>query len=810
MANYIDGIPIMWDDEKNAKLLGPLFGGAQAVAGMRQRYRSILAHAVQQSPLLEHDWSTYHLEDLTAKFFDTDKVLQNGEGFTINFGGPEPAPGVPVPEDANSMEELHRTINGVVFAFTDKNKNKTYEEGIDTDYRKLLDLKLFVSTDGAWLLETAQKLDRLADDELAIFLEVTGKDTKDKLSGNVLICKGGRNAAAYYNQPALADWYGQHSALKKEEVEALVKACADKNEFIDQLRVMVSGLAKAISWAPDQAGDFLCWIGEKLDGLRIKDSTWDTDRVTPLLKFLDKYEADIAGFFENAAENLTLFFLMGSAREVLKPILHQFGILCSAIIRVIREYIEIEATILEYMFANICGVVNGIIDMVGGFFTFIGWILKFIGGGIKGAADVQVNADYYMPLVLEYADNFMQAIKKINWGEVWKTVKQGIQKTVEAVDFDAIKGSMQISRRQLGYYMGYIGINVLGCFVGLGEIAALTRIGKLGGWLGRIMEAVVNTVGKLPPGLKLTAEGVFAVLKGYIGLLVKGTKSVIELINRIFEAVLKWILVITGKVVREVYLLTLSGGRRLACTLIPIEDIAIVLGRILSVKVKGNLAKFGVALFEREGGFYARYKGEVIFEGDKAAASKFVDDVLDKEEAEAKKILDDLLSKATERKNAFVKWKDKFDEYFFNHLDGEFGLESIKLGLREQEYIGLAQGGHNAGMLGENIRLKKGTTTIPNPPVDNLPFKAYIEVKYKSGWVLKANETSMFPKNWSKERIQEEVALVYENTVAKKHGLIPRQPHDKFDKYRGQGNSGFDLIIEVNKAGFIINSYPKF
>ncbi len=654
MANYIDGIPIMWDDEQNAKLLGPLFGGAQAVAGMRQRYRSILAPVVQQSPLLEHDWSTYHLEDLTAKFYDKDKILQNGEGFTINFGGPEPTPGVPVPEDANNIEELHRTINGIVFAYTDKNKNKTYEEGIDTDYRKLLDLKLFVSTDGTWLLETAQKLDRLADDELAIFLEVTGEDTQDKLSGNVLICKGGRNAAAYYNQPALADWYGQHSALKKEEVEALVKACTDKNEFIDQLRVMVSGLAKAISWAPDQAGNFLCWIGEKLDGLRIADSSWDTDRVTPLLKFLDKYEADIADFFENAAENLTLLFLMGSAREVLKPILHQFGILCSAIIRVIREYIEIEATILEYMFANICGVVNGIIDMVGGFFTFIGWILKFIGGGIDGAADVQVNADYYMPLVLEYADNFMQAIKKINWGEVWKTVKQDIKKLGDAVDFDAIKGSMQINQRQLGYYMGYIGINVLGCFVGLGEIAALTRIGKLGGWLARMMEAVAGTVGKLPAGLKLTAEGVFAVLKGYIGLLVKGTKSVIELINRIFAAVLKWIFKASAKIIKigaEVFeditewlLLQYKIGRATA-----------EMFKELGITILRNVAE---NLSERKQLAIANtlcaieYKGQRLLEGTEEAIVAFakkIDDIRNnKGNNEAEEWLDDVAKK---RKN---------------------------------------------------------------------------------------------------------------------------------------------------------------
>jgi YwqJ-like deaminase len=352
-------------------------------------------------------------------------------------------------------------------------------------------------------------------------------------------------------EPALADWFGKKTAITKEEVEALVSACADENQFVDVLRSMISGLAKFISWGPELAGKFFCWIGEGLDGLRIEDSTWNTDRVTPLLKFLNKYEADIADFFENEADKSILFLVLPlPARLLLKPILQQLGMVCSGIIRVIREYIEMEGATLEYMFAHICGVVNGIIDMVAGFFTFIGWILQLIGGGIEGAAGVQANADYYLPLVLEYADNFMQAIKKINWGDVWKTVKQGIKRLWDAVDFDAIMANMQINRRQLGYYMGYIGINILGCFTGLGEIAALTRIGKLGGWLGQMMEAVANTVGKLPAGLKLTAEGVFAVLKGYISLLVKGTQSVIELINSIFEVMLKWIFKASARIIK--------------------------------------------------------------------------------------------------------------------------------------------------------------------------------------------------------------------------------------------------------------------
>ena len=64
----------------------------------------------------------------------------------------------------------------------------------------------------------------------------------------------------------------------------------------------------------------------------------------------------------------------------------------------------------------------------------------------------------------------------------------------------------------------------------------------------------------------------------------------------------------------------------------------------------------------------------------------------------------------------------------------------------------------------------------------------------------------MFPKNWSKERIQEEVAFVYENTVAK--GSTPDVISNSSLKYDGLSTSGFKIRIEL-KDGKIINAYPN-
>ena len=158
---------------------------------------------------------------------------------------------------------------------------------------------------------------------------------------------------------------------------------------------------------------------------------------------------------------------------------------------------------------------------------------------------------------------------------------------------------------------------------------------------------------------------------------------------------------------------------------------------------------------------------------------------------------------------ALSKWITKFEKSFFNHLDGEWGVreylsKNINLKL---EYIE-GQGGHNADAFGKSIKLKSGTVRIPEPPIDDLPFKAEIEIKYKNGeWLKKLQTSSMFPKNWNIERIQEEVAWVYENTVAKNIGFIEENIENGISKYRGKSTNGFTIQIEI-KEGSIINSYP--
>lgn len=70
---------------------------------------------------------------------------------------------------------------------------------------------------------------------------------------------------------------------------------------------------------------------------------------------------------------------------------------------------------------------------------------------------------------------------------------------------------------------------------------------------------------------------------------------------------------------------------------------------------------------------------------------------------------------------------------------------------------------------------------------------------------LKLEESSMFPKNWTLKRIQQEIAFVYENTVLKRKGLTYTKKG--ISNYEGLCSEGFKVRIQI-KENKIINAHP--
>ncbi len=173
--------------------------------------------------------------------------------------------------------------------------------------------------------------------------------------------------------------------------------------------------------------------------------------------------------------------------------------------------------------------------------------------------------------------------------------------------------------------------------------------------------------------------------------------------------------------------------------------------------------------------------------------------------------LAELTEKANLRRIALGKWANKFDSSFFNHLSGDVGTEKITIFFKELVYVApKGQGGHwlNKFLKVDQVTFPPGISKV-SQIADDVPFKAKVTIKSAKGKVFpKTAESSMFPKNWSKTRIQEEIAWVYENTVVKNINRKIKGPNDLFNKFEGDTTTGFKVLLEVDDLGKIVNAYP--
>lgn len=162
------------------------------------------------------------------------------------------------------------------------------------------------------------------------------------------------------------------------------------------------------------------------------------------------------------------------------------------------------------------------------------------------------------------------------------------------------------------------------------------------------------------------------------------------------------------------------------------------------------------------------------------------------------------------RKLYLQKWLHKFDDNFINHISGDVGNETISIFFKELFYVSTkGEGGHwlNKFLKVDEIIYPPGVTNISQIP-DDLPFKAKVIIKSKKGRSFpKETVSSMFPKNWSIKRIQEEVSYIYENTVVNNNGFIEKNFSTGISKYRAISTNGFKIQIEIKNKN-IINAYP--
>lgn len=247
-----------------------------------------------------------------------------------------------------------------------------------------------------------------------------------------------------------------------------------------------------------------------------------------------------------------------------------------------------------------------------------------------------------------------------------------------------------------------------------------------------------------------------------------------------------------------------------------LDPISVIVNYALKIAKKNwidDLSKIGLQIGKLNDDLHILvHNGEEIFRGNKKQLKETLEGYL-KKGKDLNKYLDELVEIIKKRKAALIKYSDKFDENFINHLSGDIAIEKITIFFRDLYYIGTkGQGGHwmNKFLKIDSLVPPPNYSSVADIPFET-PFRARVSIKSLKGKLFPKDAVStIFPKNWSKERIAEEVAYVYENTVAKGKGLNPDSLKKLLRQYKFKDSNGkFDIIIEVDDLGKIMNSYPK-
>ncbi|TDP60089.1 hypothetical protein [Flavobacterium dankookense] len=195
-----------------------------------------------------------------------------------------------------------------------------------------------------------------------------------------------------------------------------------------------------------------------------------------------------------------------------------------------KEFVTIVEAGQEWMNAFLCGLINGFLDFISGIFSFIGFFLK----AVKNYADYKQNETFYHAIVLEYAENFIQAMASFDCIAFFKQV---LSLPLEMLSkFIALTKSINITFNgsKIAYFTGYIIfaiVQILLEIIFTGGSATVERLfAKAGSSVKNVLKKASNLV-----------DDVFEALSHLIDQIKKGANNFAAYVKKIIDDFFKWL-----------------------------------------------------------------------------------------------------------------------------------------------------------------------------------------------------------------------------------------------------------------------------
>jgi len=542
-----------------------------------------------------------------------------------------------------------------------------------------LDVKVYISKDGALLRSIALQDDlkiKVGSREVLVFLENNEGDISSPAAHIVL----GNSAKKVLGLSSVTGNIVDDLELDDEQEHQLRKAAHfSKASFVEELQtVLLENVinsktkgknSKQKRWLkfPDKllnelTDSFFDTVIGTLKKLKISRAIWDPehkDHKGRVEKFINAIGKSIKAY-ENKTERYKAKLLkwrdrlegnrtpssFNFAYATLESALGVLEMLSNILRLAGQVFEEIKAGLtgtVQFWIGFLCGVINGIIDLISGLL----FLLKLAVKALIGSVGLVVSSEN-RAVFIEQIDNIIQAFQAIEWGKVWESIKKGGSDILPVIG----KAIREANPGQIGYFIGIVLFNIAEFFVPLTKLAKIAKTEKI----FNAAQTVRASIARISGFAQQAGNDILRGLAQLAAFLRQGTDAVRKLVDDVFAGIKIFLddLANIADVLKAFSRVLLAFFDDLSLVIVPVRAAQGIDGQIYSVF----------------------YRQERIFGGTKEAIVKFSADLKKISKSKRQKYLNELAGDSGGVFNLGGK-KIKYDKNTVKFLESK-GLKIIR------------------------------------------------------------------------------------------------------------------------------------